>query len=104
MKEKLIDKKIITYGDDFLAEMEISYILTEDLCSPGMRYGVRLVKETIENGAHICEDNTTDMLFSSRSDALDFINMLIKYEVTTIALPYVVKDYMHCRYGGIMSA
>lgn len=94
MKETLITKKTITYGEEFLSEMEISYILTESESVVGKnRYGVRLIKETIENGAHICEDNTTPPMFSGRGAAIDFLNMLIKYEVTPIVLEAVTEDY-----------
>lgn len=94
MKETLINKKTITYGEDFLSEMEICYILTEGECPVGVsKFGVRLIKETIENGARVCEDNTTPALFSNRGEALDFLDMLIKYEVTPIALEAVTNDY-----------
>lgn len=99
MKEKLINKRTITYGDEFLAEMEICYILTEaePEIHSGRKYGVRLIKETIENGARVYEDNTTALLFCNYQEALEFLNMLVKYEVTPIALESVVDDYFFGR-------
>ena len=96
MKEELISRKTITYGDEFLAEMELCYLITEKENNlPGEnKYGVRIIKETIENGARISEDNTSDLLFRHYEEALEFINMLIKYEVTPIALQGVAEDYI----------
>lgn len=102
MTEELIDKKTITYGDDFIAEMELSYFLIRSDADVQKKYGVRITKETIENRAHISEDNATDFIFFSASSALTFLKMLIKYEVTPIALSAVLEDYL-CDYEIITS-
>ena len=94
MIQQLIDRRCITYGDDFIAEMELSYFLINPEWPEEKKYGVRILKETIENGARISEDNSTDFLFDSACEALTFLTMLIKYEVTPIALSAVLEDYL----------
>jgi len=94
MKEKLVKRKIITYGDEFLAEMELSYYLTENETKKPheKRFGVRIIKETIENGARISEDNSGNNIFSYYEEARAFLDMLIKYEVTPIAFESIISD------------
>ena len=95
MKQYLIKRKNVTYGDDFLAEMELSYYICEKNLGKFSknRYAVRIVKETIENGARISEDNTTDFLFLTLDEAKVFIDILIRYDVTPITLEDIVCDY-----------
>lgn len=95
MKEELIARKTITYGDEFLAEMELVYFLTvnDSNAAAAKKYGVRVIKETIENGAHISEDNSLSRLFYDYEEVLEFVRMLAKYEVTPIALEFIVDDY-----------
>lgn len=94
MTQELIDKKFVTYGEDFIAETELSYFLLKPKHPEEKMYGVRILKESIENGARISEDNSTDLLFSDGGEALTFLKMLIKYEVTPIALTAVLEDYL----------
>ncbi len=95
MKQLLIKRKTVTYGDEFLAEMELSYYICEKSFEqfPKSRYAVRIVKETIENGARISEDNTTNFLFFTLDEVTSFIDMLIRYEVTPITLEDIACDY-----------
>ena len=94
MTQELIDRRFVTYGEDFIAETELSYFLLKPERPEEKMYGVRILKESIENGAHVSEDNSTDLLFPDAGEALTFLKMLIKYEVTPIALTAVLEDYL----------
>ena len=93
MNEKLIIRKNIFSDEGFLSEMELSYYIIEKLSGTSTFYGVRIVKKTIENGAHICEDNSSDCIFSDATEIAEFINILIRYEVTPLSLDTVLSDY-----------
>lgn len=97
MKETLIKRKVVTFGEEILSEMELSYILCEKESEEKTRYGIRIVKEGIENGAGVFEDNTTDLLFNTYTEAVEFMNIIIKYEVTPIALESVLEDYFFAK-------
>lgn len=94
MKETLISTKVVTFGDEVLSRMELRYFLREgEFEGEKSGYGVRIVKESVENGARVFEDNATDRLFNTYTEAIEFMNIIIKYEVTPIALESVLEDY-----------
>ena len=95
MTEKLFDKREISTED---STIQLEYYLIEENLNDSSdikMYGVRIVMTEIFDGKDsVRSDKWVHSMFSNSKQIEDFINLLIRNEVTPTTLECIAKEYI----------
>lgn len=98
MKRELYNKITMQVEDEQSYDMKLEYYLLTDVAGEGdgdlLVYGVEITKEPTSGGFVFGKERKIIKgLFFKKDEAMDFLGLISRNQVTPIGLKCVVKDY-----------